>query len=141
MCGRRSEPAPCSAAPLPACDAPLHEKPLPTLETPRQLPDLPDGCERQGGWFVPQEAELMWRLRHRNVVGLSGVSINGDQGYLLMVSWAASLCCMMQLRHTGQAWLAWQPPPASRSPPIAALDVLGLDALATGPEHSIALLN
>lgn len=32
-----------------------------------------------------QEAGLLWRLRHRNIVGLSGVSVSGSQGILFMV--------------------------------------------------------
>jgi hypothetical protein len=34
-----------------------------------------------------QEAETLWKLRHRNIVGLTAVSISPEgQGYLLMVS-------------------------------------------------------
>ncbi len=33
-----------------------------------------------------QEASILWQLRHPNIVGLSGVSIQADKGYLLMVS-------------------------------------------------------
>lgn len=28
---------------------------------------------------------MLWRLRHRNLVGLSGVAISNGEGYLLMV--------------------------------------------------------
>ncbi|GAB4822983.1 hypothetical protein N2152v2_010029 [Parachlorella kessleri] len=31
-----------------------------------------------------KEASILWQLRHPNIVGLSGVSIDGDQGYLLL---------------------------------------------------------
>ncbi|GAB4822994.1 hypothetical protein N2152v2_010040 [Parachlorella kessleri] len=31
-----------------------------------------------------REASILWQLRHPNIVGLSGVSIQGDKGYLLM---------------------------------------------------------
>lgn len=45
------------------------------------------------------EASVLWHLRHKNVVNLSGVVVHGSEGYLLMVRGAKE-----SLAGSGASW-------------------------------------